>query len=430
MLSYLNWIELGFLYLIPSPEDTPPFLKPFELQLGSGLNSTNDSLVLLGDRLSTMTALQYTLLVPTLHSTVDLGSQIGLDWSPIFATVSGFQSILMACLTVQTLPLIMGIITSSILIFVFAVAARQSISDNVMRDGQVIDMASLLHNSSLPTIIANGDEGLQRIQAMQTHVLYNGITIDVDYIQKRHHTPSPGVPFRPLDSHNPQDENLPIRESIGGPPPRPSHPGSQQPSQSQERTHWFFAGHQPYIITYTVTTVFLAASYLLLIGLWSHHLFDHTSFSVARLGQVNQFVSVISQAWAVATISVIAFTVQAIASDLAIQHCQTVAALHDTLGSWLGVVYAAVALFRSQDHLQTRLRLFLALVFFVSISILHISTPSVITVHAVNSTVAFDAPVVKMPGNLSHIPVSDQSKADLFLVLPSIPYCGIKGILV
>ncbi|KAF9510664.1 hypothetical protein BS47DRAFT_49631 [Hydnum rufescens UP504] len=222
--------------------------------------------------------------------------------------------------------------------------------------------------------------------------------------------------------YNPQDENSASREFTGGSPSRPLHPGSDQSSQSEERGHWFFAGCQPYIIAYTVTTVFLAAFYLVLIGLWSHHLFDHTLFNIARLGQVNQFVSVLSQAWAVATISVIAFTVQAIASDVAIQQYQTVAALHDTLGSWLGVMYAAVALFRSQDHHRTRLRLFLTLVFFASISILHISTPSVITVHAVNSTVPFNASVLKMPGNLSYIRVSDQTLNNLRFILPLIPY--------
>ncbi|KAF9511951.1 hypothetical protein BS47DRAFT_1124939 [Hydnum rufescens UP504] len=209
---------------------------------------------------------------------------------------------------------------------------------------------------------------------------------------------------------------------MGASPTRPLDPESHQPSQSQERRHWLFAGPQPYIIAYGVTIILLAAFYLLLIGLWSHHAFDHTLFNISRLGQVNQIVSVLSQAWAVATISVITFTVQAIAVDLAIQQCQTVAALHDTLGSWLGVVYAVVALFQSQDHLQTQLRLVLTLVFFVSMSILHISTPSVITVHAVNSTVPFNASVVRMPGNLSPIPVSSQTLDNLRIVLPSISY--------
>jgi hypothetical protein len=101
---------------------------------------------------------------------------------------------------------------------------------------------------------------------------------------------------------------------------------------------------------------------------------------------------------------------------------QTVAALHDTLGSWLGLVYAGIALFRSRDRIQTRLRLALALVFFICISILHISTPAVITVRAVNSTVPFSSSVIKMPGNLAHISATNQSRDDLHFAITSIPY--------
>ena len=98
------------------------------------------------------------------------------------------------------------------------------------------------------------------------------------------------------------------------------------------------------------------------------------------------------------------------------------AALHDTLGSWLGLVYAATALFLSRDRIQTRLQIGLALVFFVSIPILHVSTPSVITVRTVNSTVSFSLSATKMPGNMAHISSSYQIRNDLLLTATSIPY--------
>jgi hypothetical protein len=172
------WGDVIFsIYVSQSPllssvsEGPPQFLTPFELELGSGLNSTNDSLALLGERLSSMTALSYTLLAQTFHGSPDRVPQFHQGWSPVFATVSGSQSIVMAGLVVQTLPLILGILTCSILIFVFAAAARPSISSSNLQDGQVINMVSLLHNSSLPTVISNGNEDFQRIQAMHTHVL-------------------------------------------------------------------------------------------------------------------------------------------------------------------------------------------------------------------------------------------------------------------
>ena len=170
-LMYKIYVEEAPI-LLPSSQNPSQSLTPWELQLGSGLNSTNDSLALLNDRLSSMTALSYALLVQTFRSTLDSGSQVYRDWSPVFANVSGSQSILVAGLIVHTSPLIIGIITSSILIFVFLAAARLSrSSDNIIQDGQVINMLSLLHNSSLPTVIANGNEHHQRIQAIYTHVL-------------------------------------------------------------------------------------------------------------------------------------------------------------------------------------------------------------------------------------------------------------------
>jgi hypothetical protein len=59
--------------------------------------------------------------------------------------------------------------------------------------------------------------------------------------------------------------------------------------------------------------------YLALIALESTHLFDRGLFDINRLGQLDQIVSVLTQAWAVGAIAVITFTVQAIASDMAIR---------------------------------------------------------------------------------------------------------------
>jgi hypothetical protein len=81
---------------------------------------------------------------------------------------------------------------------------------------------------------------------------------------------------------------------------------------------WLFAGLRPHFIVYIVTTAFLASFYLILFVLRFTHVFDRGTFDIKRLGRVNQLISILSQAWAVGTISVIAFAVQAIASDMAI----------------------------------------------------------------------------------------------------------------
>jgi hypothetical protein len=163
----LTWAPL-FSYV--SPQSSPYLLF-------SGLNSTSNSLSLLEKRLSTMTSLSYALLAQQWRRTVSLegDSQFNQSWSPIFANVSGSRSIVMAGLVVHSLPLAIGIVTCFALVFVFVTTARQTKpTDNIIRDGRVINMISLLHNSTLPAVVADGNEDdrdLRRIRAVNTHVM-------------------------------------------------------------------------------------------------------------------------------------------------------------------------------------------------------------------------------------------------------------------
>jgi hypothetical protein len=181
----------------------------------------------------------------------------------------------------------------------------------------------------------------------------------------------------------------------------------------------------------------LLVFYLTLIGLWlSPHVFD-----IKRLEHVSRDMSLGRQAVAVGILSVIASKVPAIASDLAIRRClsnsfahpwvcwliqfswlgQTVAALHDTLASWLGIPYAVQALYNNWNDCQIRCQHILTLVFFLMISVLHILIPSVIAVHAVNAMVQSDVSVIKMPGNLAHIAPSAEAQNEISLAVTPIP---------
>jgi hypothetical protein len=72
-----------------------------------------------------------------------------------------------------------------------------------------------------------------------------------------------------------------------------------------------------------------------------------------------------------------------IPSDL--ESGQTVAALHDNLMAWHGLGSSILALLRSRKlDFRSRLRILLPFVFFAGVSVLHIVTPSVITVGTFN----------------------------------------------
>ncbi|KAF9510702.1 hypothetical protein BS47DRAFT_51765 [Hydnum rufescens UP504] len=146
-------------------------LTPFQLQLLSNLNSTADSLALLGERLATAASLSGAMLLHFCHTPSTVPSD--LQWKPVWANVPGSHSVIQAGLVVQTQFLMAQFILWSILLFVFIVAAGQlKSSDDVLQDGQVINLMSLLHNSSLPhTVIKDVNKDLQRNQAMHMHVL-------------------------------------------------------------------------------------------------------------------------------------------------------------------------------------------------------------------------------------------------------------------
>jgi hypothetical protein len=75
-----------------------------------------------------------------------------------------------------------------------------------------------------------------------------------------------------------------------------------------------------------------------------------------------------------------------IPSDL--ESGQTVAALHDNLMAWRGLGSSILALLRSRKlDVPSRLRILLAFMFFGGVSVLHIVTPSVITVGTFNATI-------------------------------------------
>ena len=80
---------------------------------------------------------------------------------------------------------------------------------------------------------------------------------------------------------------------------------------------------------------------------------------------------------------------------------QSVAALHDNLMAWRGLGASVLALWRSRQlGTRTVLRVFLVCVFFVAVAILHVATPSVMTVGTFNATFPISLNVSTMPGNI------------------------------
>ncbi|KAF9510677.1 hypothetical protein BS47DRAFT_50388 [Hydnum rufescens UP504] len=89
---------------------------------------------------------------------------------------------------------------------------------------------------------------------------------------------------------------------------------------------------------------------------------------------------------------------QIASSDTIVRRRQSVAALHDNLMSWRGLGSSILALWRSRKlDVRTWLRVLLAFMFFGGVSVLHIVTPSVITVGTFNATRPVPLNVSTMP---------------------------------
>lgn len=133
--------EEGFTWLEESLREQlvkAPSLRAFEESLGS------------------IISLMYSLLIQTWRTRYASGDQtLASTWAPQNTTLQGQHPVTRARLTVNGIPLMFGLSVTLILTAVSLLCiVGHGINDHVVRDGGIIDLVSLLHNSSLPDIIA------------------------------------------------------------------------------------------------------------------------------------------------------------------------------------------------------------------------------------------------------------------------------------
>lgn len=186
----------------------------------------------------------------------------------------------------------------------------------------------------------------------------------------------------------------------------------------------------------------LAALYIAVIVVWATRVLDHHRFSINNIGVMTQAVSISSQIFTVGILGVLSFIVQLLSSDRMIRSRAptrpysiyifylissptgiTVAALHRGLGSWRqGFGTSMVNILKYRHFSFEMVRLIATCAFFASISILHISAPSVITVKPFNASRPFSAVANRMPGSITKLTLSDEFQANVSALVSSIPY--------
>ena len=118
------------------------------------------SLRALEESLSSITSLTYSLLIQKWRTRLSDGDPTVLsNWVPENKTAQAHYPLLQAHLEVNGIPLLVGSISTLVLMAVSLICVvGHRINDHIVRDGGVIDLVSLLHESALPDILA-GDDG-------------------------------------------------------------------------------------------------------------------------------------------------------------------------------------------------------------------------------------------------------------------------------
>ena len=118
------------------------------------------SLRALEETLGSITSLTYSLLIQRWRTRLSDGDLTVLsNWVPENKTAQAHYPLLQAHLQVNGIPLLVGSISTLVLVAVSLICVVvHRINDHIVRDGGVIDLVSLLHESALPDILA-GDDG-------------------------------------------------------------------------------------------------------------------------------------------------------------------------------------------------------------------------------------------------------------------------------
>jgi hypothetical protein len=118
------------------------------------------SITTLEDNLAGISSLAYSLLIQRWRIRyADGDTTLASTWMPQIQTVAAKVPVLKACLQVNGILLLVGSLSVLVLgtISIMCVIGH-GINDNIVRDGGVIDLISLLHNSALPEVLAGHED--------------------------------------------------------------------------------------------------------------------------------------------------------------------------------------------------------------------------------------------------------------------------------
>ncbi|KAF8327008.1 uncharacterized protein EI90DRAFT_3018382 [Cantharellus anzutake] len=134
---------------------------------------------------------------------------------------------------------------------------------------------------------------------------------------------------------------------------------------------------------------------------------EQQKFDIAQIRFATQILSLVPQAIIVVLLALLSYGIQTIAVNSTIRRCQAVVVLHDSVEAWRGLGSSVRAVWYSKNYaFPVCYQLFPALIFYSSIFVLHIVTPSLFSVDVVDTQQQIQLTINTMPGNIT---LSDQA---------------------
>ncbi|KAF8312148.1 uncharacterized protein EI90DRAFT_3137671 [Cantharellus anzutake] len=128
---------------------------------------------------------------------------------------------------------------------------------------------------------------------------------------------------------------------------------------------------------------------------------EHRKFGVEHIKTATQIFSFVSQLVVTALLALLSYGIPAIAVNATIQQCQALLVLHDNVEAWRGLGSSLCAAWQSKNHtFPVRLQLFRVLLFYSSIFMFQIATPSLFSMKVVTMKWGIPVTVNSMPGNI------------------------------
>ncbi|KAF8321483.1 uncharacterized protein EI90DRAFT_3131571 [Cantharellus anzutake] len=358
------------------------------------------------ENLSQLTALVYSVSVQYNH--LDLYGTEGKmhsPWSPTYAKISGTQISNVAHLEFNAIQILLGMIA------VIVIASSSALSmgctfptvDQAIHNGGLIDLSSLLHQSSLPEWISqhsNTSDGVRK-KAEKTRVRLKGLTLDVS-------KPSSYLGGEQRCTDDLSQQEGPILTASGD---------QDEPfgtSITLKTPDQMTSSATLHCVAACTALLFLIGYHVFTFTIWASGALQSTSYSIDQLALISQLQAGTTRAVAMVVLGTLTVASASLASDHLFHQSNTFVGLNDGLWAWRGLGASVMSLWHSKSSGSNQmLQVMLVMVLYASVATLHLVSTSTLTFDAVLGTEPVSpVSIICMPGDLIDIGFMDYWEGD------------------